>query len=176
VSPKHCLLDIFNLHAIKPCTKHEFMNYLKYIERAPENLQFFLWFVDYEKRFNALPESEKVLAQIWTDAQADSERKEYRARMKKGTAGVDGTTANELFQGTDFDNKAMSTEPPNVDPSTINEPAGAFPAGLQPRDMSSSDVSSFRPTTGFRSVLSAQTQAESAFEEVGLNKPCKLIS
>lgn len=39
--------------------------------------------------------------------------------------------------------------------------------------MSMSDSSTFRPTTGgMRSVMTAQTQAESAFEEVGLNKPC----
>jgi hypothetical protein len=151
------------------------MNYLKYIERAPENLQFFLWFKDYEKRFNELPESEKVLAQVWTEAQADNERKEYRARVKRGT-GVDDATAKELFKGTDFDNKGMSTVPPNVDPNTFDEPAGLAAPGSATRDMSSSDVSSFRPTTGLRSVLSAQTQAESAFEEVGLNKPCKLIS
>jgi hypothetical protein len=152
------------------------LNYLKYIERAPENLQFFLWFKDYEKRFNNLPGSEKVLSQEWTEAQAETERKEYRARMKDGSD-ANNATAKEIFEGTDFDSKAKSAEPQNVDPCTFDEPAEASPPGSQPRDtMSTSDVSSFRPTTGLRSVLSAQTQAESAFEEVGLNKPCKLIS
>ncbi|MCJ1447634.1 MAG: hypothetical protein MMC23_008145 [Stictis urceolatum] len=39
------------------------MNYLIYIEHAAENLQFFLWYKDYLKRFEALPEREKALAQ-----------------------------------------------------------------------------------------------------------------
>lgn len=32
-------------------TVREFMNYLQYIEHAPENLQFFLWFRDYSRRY-----------------------------------------------------------------------------------------------------------------------------
>ncbi|KAM3078710.1 hypothetical protein ACMFMG_006576 [Clarireedia jacksonii] len=34
-----------------PMTVRDFMNYLQYIELAPENLQFFLWFRDYSSRF-----------------------------------------------------------------------------------------------------------------------------
>jgi len=42
------------------------MNFLKYIELSAENLQFFLWYRDYSKRFNELPASEKVLSPEWT--------------------------------------------------------------------------------------------------------------
>ena len=41
------------------------MNYLIYIERAAENLQFFLWFKDYSRRFSSLPASGKALASKW---------------------------------------------------------------------------------------------------------------
>lgn len=42
------------------------MNFLSYIELAAENLQFYLWFRDYEKRFNELPDREKALSPEWT--------------------------------------------------------------------------------------------------------------
>jgi hypothetical protein len=42
------------------------MNFLKYIELSAENLQFFLWYRDYSKRFNELPASEKALSPEWT--------------------------------------------------------------------------------------------------------------
>lgn len=32
-------------------TVREFMNFLQFVEHAPENLQFFLWFRDYKLRF-----------------------------------------------------------------------------------------------------------------------------
>ncbi|PQE07137.1 regulator of g signaling superfamily protein [Rutstroemia sp. NJR-2017a BVV2] len=42
---------IINGGTCPPMTVREFMNYLEYIELAPENLQFFLWFRDYASRF-----------------------------------------------------------------------------------------------------------------------------
>ncbi|KAI7463760.1 hypothetical protein KC357_g8148 [Hortaea werneckii] len=56
-----------------PCTTRDFMNYLKYIEHSAENLQFYLWFRDYTARWDALPESEKVLSPEWTRDQAEAE-------------------------------------------------------------------------------------------------------
>ena len=49
------------------------MNYLKFIEHAAENLQFWLWYRDYVKRFSELPANEQCLAPEWTDEQADAE-------------------------------------------------------------------------------------------------------
>lgn len=49
------------------------MNYLVYIEYSAENLQFFLWYRDYVKRFNELPPSERVLAPEWTIEQSEAE-------------------------------------------------------------------------------------------------------
>lgn len=49
------------------------MNYLKYIEHAAENLQFWLWYRDYAKRFSELPPTEKCLAPEWTMEQAEAE-------------------------------------------------------------------------------------------------------
>jgi hypothetical protein len=38
------------------------MDYLVYIAHDAENLQFYLWYRDYEKRFNRLKQNEKALS------------------------------------------------------------------------------------------------------------------
>lgn len=49
------------------------MNYLIYIEHDAENLQFFLWYQDYSKRFAEIPAGERALSPEWTAAQAATE-------------------------------------------------------------------------------------------------------
>ncbi|KAL5412192.1 hypothetical protein PMIN04_009941 [Paraphaeosphaeria minitans] len=90
-----------------PCTTRDFMNYLKYIELSAENLQFFLWFRSYTKRFDELPENEKPLSPEWFE---DSEI-EAPARPKQlspGTAAV--------FKGTDFATDSRPTEAEKSNP------------------------------------------------------------
>jgi hypothetical protein len=41
------------------------MAYLTYIEHSAETLQFYLWYLDYTKRFRQLPPSEKSLSPEW---------------------------------------------------------------------------------------------------------------
>ena len=41
------------------------MDYLVYIAHDAENLQFYLWLLDYTKRFEDLPASEKALSPEW---------------------------------------------------------------------------------------------------------------
>jgi hypothetical protein len=41
------------------------MDYLVYISHDAENLQFFLWYRDYSKRFNALNEVERMFSPKW---------------------------------------------------------------------------------------------------------------
>jgi hypothetical protein len=41
------------------------MDYLVYVEHNAENLQFFLWYKDYVRHFEELPENEKVLSPEW---------------------------------------------------------------------------------------------------------------
>lgn len=38
------------------------MDYLVYVEHSAENLQFYLWYKDYERRWNALPASQRALS------------------------------------------------------------------------------------------------------------------
>lgn len=41
------------------------MNYLLYVQYSAENLQFYLWLLDYEKRWKALPQSKQDLSPEW---------------------------------------------------------------------------------------------------------------
>ncbi|KAI4262660.1 MAG: hypothetical protein L6R42_002161 [Xanthoria sp. 1 TBL-2021] len=83
-----------------PCTTRDFMNYLIYIEHAAENLQFFLWYKDYIRRFDLLSENERRLAPEWTLEQAEAQAlalKDNPAPMKSISA---DTVA--VFKRTDF--------------------------------------------------------------------------
>ncbi|EEQ91673.2 hypothetical protein RJZ56_001076 [Blastomyces dermatitidis] len=48
-----------------PCTLRDFMNYLKYVERNAENLQFFLWYRDYSRRFALIADNQRQLSPEW---------------------------------------------------------------------------------------------------------------
>ena len=42
----------------------EFVDYLVYVQEEAEDLQFYLWLQDFEKRFNDLPEDRKSLSPV----------------------------------------------------------------------------------------------------------------
>ncbi|KAL7267760.1 hypothetical protein RUND412_009639 [Rhizina undulata] len=48
-----------------PVTTRDFMQYLLYVGHAAENLQFYLWLTDYERRFAKLADKEKTLSPEW---------------------------------------------------------------------------------------------------------------
>ena len=75
------------------------MNYLIYIEHAAENLQFFLWYRNYVKRFDALASNEKALAPVWSVEQAEAEANIPQNTLAPKT--ISPETA-AVFKGTDF--------------------------------------------------------------------------
>ena len=93
------------------------MNYLMYIERAAENLQFFLWYRDYCKRFAALPLNERNLSPEWNMEQAEAEA------LSQSTAAVVKKLSPEtaaLFKGTDFANGKVTVA--EVAPNPFHTP------------------------------------------------------
>jgi hypothetical protein len=90
----------------QPCTIRDFMNYLLYIERSAENLQFFLWYRDYARRFAAAKTADLALAPEWTQAMEDEAlariKKEHADKVRKAPRGGGGAAAS-IFHGTDFD-------------------------------------------------------------------------
>jgi len=49
-----------------PCSLQDFLDYLTYMTHDAENLQFYLWMVDYFQRFQRTPKPEKALSPRWT--------------------------------------------------------------------------------------------------------------
>ncbi|ESZ94790.1 hypothetical protein SBOR_4809 [Sclerotinia borealis F-4128] len=75
--------NIINGSTCPPMTVREFMNYLEYIEHAPENLQFFLWFRDYTLRFEKSKPSNPFSTPPTT---ATSERKDFASEYHNDSA------------------------------------------------------------------------------------------
>ena len=76
------------------------MNYLIYIEHSAENLQFYLWYRNYLRRFNELPPNQRALAPEWSAEQA-----ELDAQANQGTPGPKQQISAEtaaVFKDTDF--------------------------------------------------------------------------
>lgn len=138
------------------------MNYLKYIEHAAENLQFFLWYRDYTARFANLPESERVLSPEWTPAQAEAAAASAKqARSKKSNG-----QSSSIFKNTDFADSNATTEksdPFNTPPKT--------PSLNDKHDMTSEYGSSTGDDTLVSSSV-ARSTAGHAFTEAGKLQPC----
>lgn len=83
------------------------MDYLVYVEHNAENLQFFLWYKDYVRRFELLTKDEKALSPEWVptvDAPKlvkDTEKKPFNNKRHPLSAmmenGYPSSTGAELF-------------------------------------------------------------------------------
>ncbi|KAF3050520.1 hypothetical protein E8E11_008782 [Didymella keratinophila] len=139
-----------------PCTVRDFMNFLKYIELSAENLQFFLWYRDYSKRFNELPESEKVLSPEWTGSQTTGEA----PKLSKKNPEV-----NAILAGTDFASEKTAAR---SDKSNSNNPFFTpphTPTADSHRREESLDSYDESMTTG---KVNHSERAAGAFENAGL--------
>lgn len=144
-------------------TVRDFMNYLVYVEHAAENLQFFLWCRDYEKRFASANTADISLSPEWTQSMQNDAVAKIRKdnvekqRLKTGTA--------TIFKGTDFEKPAYELRPPrsagSTDPFATPRPGSVEHAAAS----TLCDVSITAP--------SQQRQAAEAFESAGANQPCK---
>jgi hypothetical protein len=142
------------------------MNYLKYIEHAAENLQFFLWYRDYCVRWESLPESEKALAPVWTAEQAEAELAgpAHRAGHKR----VNPKLA-AVLKDTDFADGTAKSGVAKVDPFTT--PDRSSP------DEKRGPMSDYGSSMGDETTLASSTAHHSvaarAFDDAGMKwKPC----
>ena len=135
------------------------MNFLKYIELSAENLQFFLWYRDYSKRFNELPASEKVLSPEWTGASntnGDASKLAIQNMHPEVSAMLDGTD----FDGSQQNEKNPFYTPPHT------------PTNGSRRREESLDSYDDSMATG---KVNHSERAAGAFENAGLKwKPCEL--
>lgn len=139
------------------------MNYLKYIELAAENLQFFLWYKDYVKRFGALAQSEKDLSPEWTVKQAEAEALAAQSQPRPRNRLTPETAA--VFR--DFESH------PKISESERSNPFHTPPR--TPSGESSRDGDRFGDQSTSASKLSYARKAGAAFDDAGLKwQPCEL--
>lgn len=154
------------------------MNYLTYIEHAPENLQFFLWLKQYKEKFEQLPESEKALSKPWTMSQAESEK--YMAEHGHRQMKVSADTASAL-KGTGLDNGPKISESEKNNPfgtpeRTPSEETDRAPMSVLGSENGRSDTRSSGWLSDVQTQNSADTKkrATEAFGEAGQKlAPCK---
>ncbi len=148
------------------------MNYLIYIEHSAENLQFFLWYRDYLKRFEELPPNERALAPEWSAEQA-----EIDAQANQGTPGPKQQVSAEtaaVFKGTDFAPPIASVvevkgNPFNTPPRTPNGEKSR--ESVAPSERAWSDNGSTLYSNTGRSF---QTKTAGAFQGADLKwQPCE---
>jgi len=53
-----------------PCSLNDFMDYLVYVEHQAEDLQFYLWYINYIPRWKALSSRQKTLSPAWEPGKA----------------------------------------------------------------------------------------------------------
>ena len=93
------------------------MDYLVYIEYNAENLQFYLWYKDYVRRFNALDENKRALSPEWTPESADvpnlakDSEKEPKKKAKRETIAGMMETGYDAKTATLFSEKENPTSP-----------------------------------------------------------------
>ncbi|KAL3426567.1 hypothetical protein PVAG01_00076 [Phlyctema vagabunda] len=167
---------IINGGTCPPCTTRDFMNYLLHIERAPENLQFFLWHRDYTLRFNEASPSETALAPEWTrmDQEKALQEAQAQATAKKALLRKSAGPANEIFKGTNFASNTKVTivekqDPFATPPRTAEN--GSTRNVNNPWDEMSMPGTKARSTFSSSQPDSHHTVAAEAFQAAGLNKP-----
>ena len=150
------------------------MNYLIYIEHSAENLQFYLWYRDYLKRFNELPPNERALAPEWSAEQA-----ELDAQTIQGPPGPKQQVSAEtaaIFKDTDFAPPVASVlevkgNPFNTPPRTPN--AEQSRESVAPSERTWSENGS---TLNANTDKSFQTKTAGAFQGADLKwQPCERL-
>jgi len=152
------------LTQIQPCTKRDFMEYLTFVEHAAENLQFYVWHEDYVKRFKKAPESDTALAPEWTQAMEDQAWTRMQRENREKTHAKEAGVGAEIFEGTDFEKKALDTSMPR---SARNDPF------TTPPRTASTDSKNPSTTNDITSASTYRSQASTAFTSSGARVPCK---
>lgn len=151
------------------------MNYLIYIEHSAENLQFFLWYRDYVKRFHAASTLDTALAPEWTQQMED----ETVARFQKDAANRrkrEHPVARTIFKGSDFEENnaavAAAAAAAAVEATVLVESKDLFATPPStPGD--GDDPSFFSGSQATTAMTTYRTQAHDVFHAAGFKQPCK---
>ncbi|KAF2084385.1 hypothetical protein K490DRAFT_68852 [Saccharata proteae CBS 121410] len=145
---------------LPPCSLRDFMDYLVYVTRDAENLQFFLWYQDYSARFNALKKERQNLAPEWT-APENPEQHEYKFNTQsKGEKKGRKKKPSPLVPNFNFDNpadaRAIGLDDIIVSPTSPKTRGGRSPS---PNPLSPGGESTFEDT--YRAMSPTFTHGDS---------------
>ncbi|KAK3496764.1 uncharacterized protein B0T23DRAFT_393092 [Neurospora hispaniola] len=164
-----------------PCTVRDFMNYLIYVERSAENLQFFLWYRDYMKRFEQAKTWDLALAPEWTPAMEEEAiqkiQKEQAEKARKKPNCKTGDVTVEIFKGTDFEKGSTPVLSSPRGRSTSDLPEGTRmgsnnPFGTPPDTPRGYHQETFSSEyNGSSMATTYRTQASDAFATAGIKPP-----
>lgn len=141
------------------------MDYLKYVSRDAENLQFYLWLQDYTKRFNELKASEKVLSPEWKPTEEEKKAEEQTTRRNKKVPNGGATDIN--FDN--LDDAEKGTHNPATNPKELKRAQSVATFSETPTSPTAtiSDYESFI-SRSIRSQKTVTEIAEDANNSVGL--------
>ena len=163
-------------------TCRDFMKYLVYIEHCAENLQFYLWYKDYVKRFGQLPKSEQALSPERTlPAISEGQVGQFPNLGKPKGRNLEKSSAQRFFQHTfaslgsgSFEEGLPGISPPGFSPGSSH----SHPFDTPPRTPEVGDIVPFSSSEGALPSLhdiKHKHVATKAFERVDLKwQPCML--
>jgi hypothetical protein len=144
------------------------MDFSKYIERNPENLQFYLWYRDYLKRFETLPDRERSLAPEWTVERAAAEAEAARLEEKPKKT---NPTAAAVLKGTDLDSKTSKAAVSEVHPDPFKDPLRT--PNTERDSVPPSTAGWNDDNSTLKTPMNPGKAAAAAFDSVDAPQPCK---
>lgn len=147
------------------------MNYLKYIERSAENLQFFLWLRAYSQKFSELPEAERQLSPEWTLSELETEQAAAQSQARKMNVSADTAAA---LKGTGLEKESMvhETEHDPFDTPPRTSSSDSKRDHITSSEFSSDGKSNWSST---QRTIDVRRKAGDMYDDAGLKwQPCKL--
>lgn len=150
-------------------TVRDFMNYLIYVEHSAENLQFYLWYQDYVKRFNAAPAADISLSPEWTQAMED----EAVARIRRDQVEKikPDMQVAQIFKGTNFEKMMPDMPTPETAANPFNTPPRSSNG-----EGDGSVFSSSRTMLSSTHAANYKVRAADCFQSAGAKLPCEYSS
>ena len=93
IPPELSFENVICNKCLPPCSLQDFLDYLSYVTHDAENLQFYLWMVDYFQRFRNAPKLEKELSPPW---KTDPSRSACRMNNQVPAKGSTPLVAREI--------------------------------------------------------------------------------
>lgn len=148
------------------------MNYLKYIERSAENLQFFLWLRAYSQKFNELPEAERQLSPEWTLTELETAQAAAQSQARKMKISAD-TAAVLKDTGLEYRPTVTETERDPFDTPPRTSSSESKRDHITSSEFSSDEKSNWSST---QKTIDVRRKAGEMYEDAGLKwQPCMLM-